>query len=305
MNLATSAITFGPAIQQYTQYLNFLASQPNPLIQLQGNQLNTLIDNADQLVIASDKSLQTLNAVSRTVQNEYLNMATSLKSTIQAYGYGERYNNPAENAQQKALLANFLAQYSAIKIPCRSTTTMGKTRSTFCRLYEAIEMEYKEIQRLSLQNDFNYLLKDVEKYSNRQDLTIPLIQVKQNLSELQTMISDPTTNALLGANLLNRYEAVNQAHMNKVAQEAIRQEQVSLSTQQLYPGSVSTQVIVPELEMQQQIQSIGESKGIGSFGQVQQIPESIYLKSLSDDEDLSKQFRKANLEKKRRLQMTS
>ena len=328
MNLATSATTFAPAIQQYSQYLNFLASQPNSLAQLQGDQLNTLINNADQLVIASEKSLQTLNSISRTIQNQYLNMATNLKSTIQSYGYGERYNNPAQNAQQKALLASFLTQYGAIKIPCRSTGAMGKSRATFCRLYETIESEFKEIERLSLQNDFSWLLKDVEKYNNRQDLTISPMQVKQNLSELQIMASDPITKELLGINLMARYNAANQAHLNSVAEQAIRQEQVLLSSQ--FPGYVP-----PAQQMQTGIQTgmqtgmqtgiqtgmlqergiqtgmqqtgfTGIPKGIGSFGQQPSLSRGADdLKPISADENLSRQFREANLAKKRRSQVAS
>jgi hypothetical protein len=330
MNLATSATTFGPAIQQYAQYLTFLAGQPNPLAQLQGNQLNILINNADQLLVASEKSLQTLNSISRVIQNQYLDKATNLRSTIQSYKYGERYNIPASIAQEKAQIANFLIQYSAVKLPCRSTVTIGKTRSTFCRLYEAIESQYKEIQKLSLQNDFGYLLNLVEKYNNRQDTTITLAEVKRNLSELQLMAQDPITRAVLGNNLVTRYDSTNRAYMSRVAQQAVQQEQnvlyrtpsvmgtttgTMMATRPSYPGApaMSMQTMQPTGTM------MTGSRGIGSFGGmkrpaspvVSQVkrqrvagPESIYLQStstttkggpMSEEDLLAQQYRLTNI----------
>lgn len=175
----------------YMQYLRGLNLKGMNWKTLNIRELQDLINTDSTLKSATMLLTSMLNRFRDDLDKNVVAKTIEIYDAINKNGYGEKYNNVL--ATQKESIKNFLKVTQPFESMCSSLTmstgmvtteTQMMYGNMLCTTYKKVQKLYEQIGFASIQNDFRYVLDEIEKISKNQQM------IEQNQAQLTQLLSD-------------------------------------------------------------------------------------------------------------------
>jgi len=241
-NSPTSSLSFKGTLRQYQDHLEKM----NDLSwdQLDSSELEEIVEIQDHLKNTSLMLTKITEAFLANLKKDVLDQATSIKNQVKSNKYGNEYNNQLRGERTK--IKQFLGKYSTLNHLCQINESSFDASAAFCKLYLDVEKLSKEIDQLSVQNDFNKNLTELNNFLSNK-ITLSPQEVTAKVDENNALINQHP-DEYLGASLVYQFQRTHKQIIDKET-ERFREERLREDAERAKSKTSVTFAPTPDLNL--------------------------------------------------------